>query len=81
MKKKKPLNQIIYLLAIAEIRRTASEENAVSVSDLSRNTGLSKGFFYKNEQVRNILNEEKNRIREHLPRLRERCEIKVWRSR
>lgn len=24
---------------------------------------------------------EKNRIREHLPRLRERCEIKAWRSR
>lgn len=48
-------------LAIAEIRRTASEENAISVSDLSRNTGLSKGFFYKNEQVRNILNEEKEK--------------------
>lgn len=48
-------------LAIAEIRRTASEGNAVSVSDLSRNTGLSKGFFYKNEQVRNILNEEKEK--------------------
>ena len=39
-------------LAIAEIRRIASEGNAISVSDLSRNTGLSKGFFYKNEQVR-----------------------------
>ena len=37
-------------LAIAEIRRTESEGNAISVSDLSRNTGLSKGFFYKNEQ-------------------------------
>ena len=48
-------------LAIAEIRRTASEGNAVSVSDLSSNTGLSKGFFYKNEQVRNILNEEKEK--------------------
>ncbi len=48
-------------LAIAEIRRTASEGNAISVSDLSRNTGLSKGFFYKNEQVRNILNEEKEK--------------------
>jgi len=48
-------------LAIAEIRRTASEGTAISVSDLSRNTGLSKGFFYKNEQVRNILNEEKEK--------------------
>ncbi len=48
-------------LAVAEIRRTASEGTAISVSDLSRNTGLSKGFFYKNEQVRNILNEEKEK--------------------
>ena len=48
-------------LAIAKIRRTASEGNAISVSDLSRNTGLSKGFFYKNEHVRNILNEEKEK--------------------
>lgn len=48
-------------LALAEIRRTASEGTAISVSDLSRNTGLSKGFFYKNEQVRNILNEEKEK--------------------
>ena len=48
-------------LAIAEIRRTASEGHTISVSDLSRNTGLSKGFFYKNEQVRNILNEEKEK--------------------
>lgn len=48
-------------LAIAEIRRTASEGHAISVSDLSRDTGLSKGFFYKNEQVRNILNEEKEK--------------------
>lgn len=48
-------------LAIAEIRRTVSEGNAISVSDLSRNTGLSKGFFYKNEQLRNILNEEKEK--------------------
>lgn len=34
-------------LAIAEIRRTVSEGNAISVSDLSRNTGLSKGFFIR----------------------------------
>ena len=48
-------------LAIIEIHRTASEGNPISVSDLSRNTGLSKGFFYKNEQVRNMLNEEKEK--------------------
>lgn len=48
-------------LAIAEIHRTVSEGNPLSVSNLSRNTGLSKGFFYKNEQVRNILNEEKEK--------------------
>ncbi len=34
-------------LALAEIRRTASEGNAISVSDLFRNTGLSKGFFIR----------------------------------
>lgn len=47
--------------AIAEIRKTVSEGSAISVSGLSRNTGLSKGFFYKNEQVRNLLNEEKEK--------------------
>ena len=48
-------------LAIAEIRRIASEGKTVSVSELSRNTGLSKGFFYKNEQVREVLNEEQEK--------------------
>lgn len=48
-------------LAIAEIRRIALEGKTVSVSELSRNTGLSKGFFYKNEQVREVLNEEKEK--------------------
>ena len=48
-------------LAIAEIHRTVSEGKQISVSELSRNTGLSKGFFYKNEQVRNLLNEEKEK--------------------
>ena len=48
-------------LAIAEIHRTASEGKTISVSELSRNTGLSKGFFYKNEQVRSLLNEEKEK--------------------
>lgn len=48
-------------LAIAEIHRTVSEGKPISVSELSRNTGLSKGFFYKNEQVRSLLNEEKEK--------------------
>lgn len=48
-------------LAIAEIHRTVSEGKPISVSELSRNTGLSKGFFYKNEQVRNLLKEEKEK--------------------
>ena len=47
-------------LAIAEIHRTVSEGKQISVSELSRNTGLSKGFFYKNEQVRNLLNEKRD---------------------
>ncbi len=47
-------------LAVAEIR-TMSEGKPISVSELSRNTGLSKGFFYKNEQVRSLLNEEKEK--------------------
>lgn len=46
-------------LAIAEIRRVAAEGKMVSVSELSKSTGLSKGFFYKNEQVRLVLDEEK----------------------
>ena len=48
-------------LAIAETHRTVSEGKQISVSELSRNTGLSKGFFYKNEQVRKLLNEEKEK--------------------
>ena len=48
-------------LAVAEIHRTVSEGKPISVSELSRNTGLSKGFFYKNEQVRSLLNEEKEK--------------------
>ena len=48
-------------LAIAEIYRTVSEGKPISVSELSRNTGLSKGFFYKNEQVRSLLNDEKEK--------------------
>lgn len=69
-------------LAIAEIHRTVSEGNPISVSDLSRNTGLSKGFFYKNEQVRNILNEEKEKQDQGtLVRIKREVRDKSWRNR
>lgn len=42
-------------LAIAEIKKMELEGKKISVSELSRNTGLSKAFFYKNEDVRSVL--------------------------
>lgn len=42
-------------LAITEIKKLESEGKNISVSELSRNTGLSKAFFYKNENVRSVL--------------------------
>ena len=42
-------------LAIAEIKRMETEGKKISVSELARNTGLSKAFFYKNEDVRSVL--------------------------
>ena len=48
-------------LNLDTIRIKQTYGKPVSVSELSRNTGLSKGFFYKNEQVRNLLNEEKEK--------------------
>lgn len=42
-------------LAIAEIKKMEMEGKKISVSELSRNTGLSKAFFYKNEDVRSVL--------------------------
>ena len=32
------------------------------MSELSQNTGLSRGFFYKNEQVKSVLEEEREKI-------------------
>lgn len=49
-------------LAVEEIRRTASEGKSLSVSELSQNTGLSRGFFYKNEEVKSVLEEEWEKI-------------------
>lgn len=49
-------------LAVEEIRRMASEGKSLSVSELSQNTGLSRGFFYKNEEVKSVLEEEREKI-------------------
>ena len=32
------------------------------MSELSKNTGLSRGFFYKNEEVKSVLEEEREKI-------------------
>lgn len=42
-------------MALQEIKSALAEGKNVSVSELSRKTELSKGFFYKNEQVRTAL--------------------------
>lgn len=42
-------------LAITEIKKMEMEGKKISVSELSKNTGLSKAFFYKNEDVRSVL--------------------------
>ncbi len=46
-------------LAIREIKSALKEGRNISVSELSKRTGLSKGFFYKNEEVRAALDEVK----------------------
>ena len=48
-------------LAVEEIRRTASEGKSLSVAELSQNTGLSRGLFYNNEEVKSVLNEEREK--------------------
>lgn len=47
--------------AVEEIRRVFSEGRSLSVSELSQNTGLYKGFFYKNEEVKSVLDEEREK--------------------
>ena len=49
-------------LAVEEIRRAASAGKDLSVSELSQNTGLSRGFFYKNEEVKSVLEKEREKI-------------------
>ena len=39
-------------LAIREIKSASKEGRNISDSELSKKTGLSKGFFYKNEEAR-----------------------------
>lgn len=46
-------------LAIREIKSASEEGRNISVTELSKRTGLSKGFFYKNEEVRAVLDEVK----------------------
>lgn len=48
--------------AVEEICRVSSEGKALSVSELSQKTGLSRGFFYKNEEVKSVLDEEREKI-------------------
>lgn len=49
-------------LAVEEIRRAASAGKDLSVSEFSQNTGLSRGFFYKNEEIKSVLEEERGKI-------------------
>ena len=51
-------------LAIAEIKRLEAEGKNISVTELSRNTGLSKAFFYKNETVRRVLDDATEKQRD-----------------
>ena len=41
-----------------------TEGKKISVSELSKNTGLSKAFFYKNENVRTVLDASTEQQRE-----------------
>lgn len=51
-------------LAVEEIRRTALEGKSLSVAELSQSTGLSRGFFYKNGEVKSVLKEEREKADE-----------------
>ena len=43
--------------AILAIRKLLADEEMVSVSVLSQRTGLSREYFYKNPEVRQVLND------------------------
>ena len=51
-------------LAIKEIKKMEMEGKKISVSELSKNTGLSKAFFYKNGDVRSVLDASTEQQRE-----------------
>lgn len=58
-------------MALQEIKSASDKGKIVTVSELSRKTGLSKGFFYKNEQVRAALDAARQEKEgEHLIRIR-----------
>lgn len=58
-------------MALQEIKSAADKGKIVTVSELSRKTGVSKGFFYKNEQVRAALDAARQEKEgEHLIRIR-----------
>ncbi len=48
-------NQQKVQMAISAIRKSEAEGKKLSVTLLTKETGLSRGFFYKNEHVRNAL--------------------------
>ena len=47
--------------AVTEIRQMLAEEEKVTVPKLVKRTGLSRGFFYKNETVRKEMDRELER--------------------
>ena len=47
--------------AVNTIREMVVEKEKVSVPKLMKKTGLSRGFFYKNEEVKSVLNEEREK--------------------
>ncbi len=66
--KMKEINQLESLhkvdFALQEIKNYKDSGRIISVTELSRKTGLSKGFFYKNDRVREALDEVKNEQKE-----------------
>ena len=52
------------------------------MSELSQNTGLSRGFFYKNEEVKSVLEGEREKIDQgKLAQIKREVREKAWRNR
>ena len=49
------------MLIIFSLVACSSQSRSQESNSPVTNTGLSKGFFYKNEQVRDVLNEEREK--------------------